>query len=59
MVSFNEINRIEERLKRLKRTTNPPDLKKNFIQAGDDVPAPRDWALTLYIESKKETLGFK
>ena len=59
MVSFNDVNRAEERLKRLKRTQVPPELVMNFIQAGDEVPAPGDWALTLYIESKKETLGFK
>jgi hypothetical protein len=29
----------------------------NFIQAGDEVPEPSPWALTLYLENKEETLG--
>jgi hypothetical protein len=57
MVSFNDVNRAMERLKRLKRTQVPPELVMNFIQAGDEVPEPSPWALTLYLENKEETLG--
>ena len=57
MALFNEINRLQDKVNKLSPKINPPVLEMNFIKAGDEVPEPSPWSLTVYIESKEETLG--
>ena len=52
-----DIAAMRRRLNKIVPQIQPPELKMNVISGSDPVPAPSPWAMTIYIENKKETLG--
>ena len=57
MSTRRELEAIRRRLNAIVPIISPPELKINVITGSDAVPAPSPWAMTIYIESKKQTLG--
>ena len=52
-----DIASIRRRLNKIEPIVNPPELKMQVISGNDPVPVASPWSLTVYIESKEETLG--
>ena len=52
-----DIAAMRRRLNKIVPIVNPPELKMQVISGNDPVSAPSPWAMTIYIESKKQTLG--
>jgi len=52
-----ELANMRRRLNKIVPQIQPPALKMHVVGASDPVPAPSPWNMTIYIESKKQTLG--
>ena len=52
-----DIAAMRRRLNKIVPMVHPPELSVTVISGSDPVPAPSPWNLTIYIESKKETLA--
>ena len=57
MSTRREIEALRKRLNKIVPIISPPDLSVTVISGDDPVPDPSPWNLTIYIESKKETLA--
>ena len=57
MSTRREIEALRKRLNKIVPIISPPELSVTVISGSDPVPAPSPWNLTIYIESKKETLA--
>ena len=57
MSTRREIEALRKRLNKIVPIVSPPELSMTIISGDDPVPDPSPWNLTLYIESKKETLA--
>ena len=52
-----DIASMRRRLNKIVPIVKPPTLSMTVISGDDPVPASSHWNMTIYIESKKETLG--
>ena len=52
-----ELDGLMRRIRKISPQVNPPTLSMNIVSEGMELPEPSPWALTIYIESKKETLN--
>jgi len=52
-----ELSSLRRRLNKIAPMVQPPTLSMTVISGDDPVPDPSPWNLTIYIESKKETLA--
>ena len=52
-----DIAAMRRRLNKIVPMVQPPTLSMTVISGDDPVPAPSPWNMTIYIESKKQTLG--
>ena len=52
-----DIASMRRRLNKIVPMVQPPELSITVISGDDPVPAPSPWNMTIYIESKKQTLG--
>jgi len=57
MSTRREIEALRKRLNKIVPIISPPELSMTIISGDDPVPAPSPWNMTIYIESKKQTLG--
>ena len=57
MSTSREIEAMKRRLAKLVPIVSPPELSVTVISGDDPVPDPSPWNLTIYIESKEETLA--
>ena len=57
MSTSREIEALRKRLNKIVPIISPPDLSVTVISGDDPVPDPSPWNLTIYIESRKETLA--
>ena len=57
MSTSREIEALRKRLNKIVPIISPPELSVTVISDDDPVPAPNPWNLTIYIESRKETLA--
>ena len=57
-ISFSEVSRVAEQVKRLKKEKNPDPLVMSIFQSGEEIPARKSESeMRLYIQSKEETFG--
>ena len=52
-----DIAAMRRRLNKIVPMVQPPELSVTVISGNDPAPDPSPWNLTIYIESKKETLA--
>ena len=52
-----DIAAMRRRLNKIVPMVQPPKLSMTVISGDDPVPAPSPWNMTIYIESKGETLA--
>ena len=52
-----ELSSLRRRLNKIAPMVQPPKLSMTVISGDDPVPAPSPWNMTIYIESKEETLA--
>ena len=52
-----DIAAMRRRLNKIVPMVQPPTLSMTVISGDDPVPAPSPWNMTIYIESKGETLA--
>ena len=57
MSTRREIEALRKRLNAIVPIISPPELSITIISGDDPVPAPSPWNLTIYIESKEQTLA--
>ncbi len=57
MSTSREIEALRKRLNKIVPIISPPELSVTVISGDDPIPAPNPWNLTIYIESRKETLA--
>ena len=57
MSTRREIEALRKRLNKIVPIISPPELSVTVISGDDPIPEPNPWNLTIYIESKKETLA--
>ena len=57
MSTRRELEALRRRLNKIVPLIQPPELSMTVISGDDPVPDPSPWNLTLYIESKEETLA--
>jgi hypothetical protein len=57
MSTRRELEALRRRLSKILPIVQPPELSMTVISGDDPMPDPSPWNLTLYIESKKETLA--
>ena len=57
-ISFSEVARAEEQLRKIKRLKYPDPLVMNIFHSGEEIPARKSESeMRLYIQSKEETFG--
>ena len=52
-----ELDGLMRRVRKISPRINPPTLSMNIFSEGMELPEPNSWSLTVYIESREETLG--
>ena len=57
MSTRRELEAIRRRLNAIVSIISPPELSITVISGDDPVPAHSPWNMTIYIESKEETLA--
>ena len=57
MSTSRELEALRRRLNKIVPLISPPELSVTVISGDDPVPDPSPWNLTIYIESKEQTLA--
>ena len=57
MSTRRELEAIRRRLNKLVPIISPPELSITVISGDDPVPDPSPWNLTIYVETKEQTLA--
>ena len=57
MSTSRELEAIKRRLNKIAPMVSPPELSVTVISGDDPIPEPNPWNLTIFIESKEQTLA--
>ena len=58
MSLWKQLINLDRRIDSVSRVVSPPTLSMKIVSEGMEIPEPSPWSLTVYIESRDETLGF-